>query len=382
VAGARHEWEEINLVRGLAAVCMVYNHAGALLTKEAFGQGLAGQLVFLGSYAPVLFFFVTGLGYGVQRDRSGPLSVANWTKIGVLVAADQLLHNRLGRPVGLDFLAFIGLSSLLLEFVARRARAQLWAVAGAVLVLVLRYGLARDGMAARLGDWFTLPRIAIAGGQAGLAYPLGPWLVYPLLGFVAGRQARERLRDWPRTLPWLRLGAVLLTVAGVGATLWLTAHGRQMFRWGSMSLAFFTSTAAFTAVATWLCVELVRFDVARVLRGALSLRGVASLVVVPVHYVLIELCLWGLGGRSGGMAYLPLATLVLVGAFWLSGRLESALSSLGQRSGQGTLWWAAVALAAVCSAALLAGGHGVPAAAVALMALGQLALSSLLVLRR
>ena len=70
-------------------------------------------LVFLGSFAPVLFFFLTGLGYGVQSAAGKrPRGQGYLIKVGILLLADALMWMKPGTYVGNDFLGFIGLSML------------------------------------------------------------------------------------------------------------------------------------------------------------------------------------------------------------------------------------------------------------------------------
>ncbi len=59
-------WKELDILRGLAAILMIINHVGyKTLAPNLTEGGLSGTLVFIGSFAPVLFFFVTGVGFYV-----------------------------------------------------------------------------------------------------------------------------------------------------------------------------------------------------------------------------------------------------------------------------------------------------------------------------
>ena len=104
-------WREFDLLRGLAAVMMVVNHTAIFLTpREAYGLidaraagvSLFGSsplmwVVMLGGFAPVIFFLVTGLGYGVQlgNDRaSSRFGLAR--KVLILFAADALMWRAAG----------------------------------------------------------------------------------------------------------------------------------------------------------------------------------------------------------------------------------------------------------------------------------------------
>src|SRR3954451_2939317 len=101
----------LDLFRAAAAALMVLNHAGfALMGRDAAVQGASGLVVFLGSFAPVLFFFATGWGAGLRDRRSTKPLGDVLDKALLLALADQFLHWRIGRPLGLDFFAFIGVS--------------------------------------------------------------------------------------------------------------------------------------------------------------------------------------------------------------------------------------------------------------------------------
>ena len=119
-------WPELDLLRGLAGLAMVVNHTAVAVVPAA-----AATLVslpeaplsmtpvqwasFLGSFAPVLFFFISGVGYGLQARPGGvPAKPGLWPKVAVLVLADALLWRVAGFWIGLDFFGFIAASMLLL----------------------------------------------------------------------------------------------------------------------------------------------------------------------------------------------------------------------------------------------------------------------------
>jgi len=71
---------------------MVVNHAGLhWLSARDAEVSLSGALVFLGSFAPVVFFFVTGFGTALSsagRVRPAPLGPL-FARSGLLIVADQ-----------------------------------------------------------------------------------------------------------------------------------------------------------------------------------------------------------------------------------------------------------------------------------------------------
>jgi uncharacterized membrane protein len=278
---ARGEWQAINVLRGVAGLYMVADHLYAEL-RVPLALGPVGELgMFAASCAPVLFFAVTGLGYGVGGPRRGAIAASSWSKIGLLLVADQLLFWRMGRVAGLDFLGFIALSSLALELVARARRPVSLAGALAAAVVLARYGLGSNRALAALGADNVYPlRLALgASGLESVGYPPLPWLAYPLLGFVAGSLLRERAR------------AVVVTSLGVGAICALVGAlalrgGAPIFRWGTVSAAFFALSFGVLAASVSLTLALER---APALARAIELRGISSLALVPLHYVFIAL---------------------------------------------------------------------------------------------
>lgn len=278
-------WHELDVMRGLAAAAMVLNHVGVAWLAPETG-GLAGALSFLGSFAPVLFFFVTGWGYGLAHQIGQPGSCRDLLfKTGVLVLMDLVLSR--GRLYW-DFLGFIALSMCVLHLL--RGRRHALPAAGALLALTLglRYALA-PLLKARLGD-SAFPWSELLGLRAmpGVSYWFTPWLAYPLLGFLLGALSRERRAWWRARALHLGLGLVTAGLFGSAVTSLLVARGASLFRWGMMSLGFFVASLALLAWVLGLVVWCVALAPPRI-QALLSLRGIASLAVVPLHYGLLEL---------------------------------------------------------------------------------------------
>lgn len=278
-------WHELDLMRGLAAAAMVLNHVGVAWLAPDTG-GLAGALSFLGSFAPVLFFFVTGWGYGLAHQVGQPGSCRDLLfKGGVLVLMDLVLSR--GRLFW-DFLGFIALSMCVLHLLRGRRHALISACALLGLAVGVRFALAP----------LLKPMLGEAGGlwaealglraMPGVSYWFTPWLAYPLLGFLLGALSRDH-QAWARARA-LPLGAALVALGLLGGVLtWLlVSRGASLFRWGMMSLGFFIASIAVLA----LVLGLVALGAALLpprLRALLELRGIASLAVVPLHYGLLEL---------------------------------------------------------------------------------------------
>ena len=114
----------VDLMRALAALLMITNHVGVLLLAPELSEaGLIGFTVFVGSAAPVLFFFVTGFGLGLRRPDAPPPRWAGLDKALPLWIADLFLVWQGGRLWGLDFFAFSAIAMVVVGWVASRRRA-------------------------------------------------------------------------------------------------------------------------------------------------------------------------------------------------------------------------------------------------------------------
>lgn len=332
---------QLDLFRGCAALLMVLNHAGnTWLAPIDSTTGFVGAIVFAGSAAPALFFFATGVGMGMARKGRADWS-GLWRKVVLLFIADAFLNWAVHRWLGLDFFGFCALSMVAVALVDAAPRPRLAAAIALALVLVVRYG-----DAPRLERWVAdAPWIAIFTGVAGMkdvSYPLCPWLLFPLAGYLLGRAS-------PR-LDSLAAGACI--TAGAVVTLgvaWVMAqHGAPVHRWGSVSFAYLMFAVGFVAFA-WI---VARGACGLAGRGFLQLRGPASLLVVPIHYALIEL-----GAACVPPPWAPQAWLAAVLALALftlpaARRLAARLKVLAERPGAGpVLAGAVVAAALACAAA-------------------------------
>ncbi len=283
----RPYWPELDVLRGLAAVLMVYNHAGVRWPRGA-GHAFADALEFAGSLAPVVFFVVTGLGRGVQSAATGtrrPLA-DTLRKVLLLVLADVALWIAPGRYVGMDFLGFIGISALCVELIARSARPQRVAMCAFFAVLGLRV-VAAPLLRQTLGEG---PVMFLLGDHpiAGFSYPPCPWLAYAILGYLLG-SAAQRHQELVRARGNRVLVACALLGAGLGAVcVAMVWRGALFFRWGTVSVAFTVLSLAAVFASISLAMACSR---QRLLTRVLALPGTSSLVVVPLHYGLIQLAM-------------------------------------------------------------------------------------------
>ena len=342
----RPHWSELDVLRGLAAVLMVSNHAGVRMPRGE-GHGLADALEFAGSLAPVVFFTVTGLGRGVQSAASATRRPWRETlqKVLLLLLADAALWLAPGRPIGMDFLGFIGLSTLVVEAIARCARPQSMALLACAAVLLLRVvGAPLLRHAVGSGPWlFGLGD----HGLAGFSYPPCPWLAYPLLGFAVGHAAQQHSTRLRSREPRVIAGCALLGVALGAVCVAMALHGSLFFRWGTVSVAF--TVLSLATVFASLAVAMGCTRQPRVTR-ALALPGTSSLVVVPVHYGLIEIAVQTLPADLT-TNYFPLVAAALVAlALLLARALDRRIVRTISTRAHTTAWWALLA----CALSLLA----------------------------
>ncbi|MES2583325.1 MAG: hypothetical protein V4627_11465 [Pseudomonadota bacterium] len=291
-------WIEIDLLRALAAALMIINHSGVAWFQEVANQRFIDMaMTFIGGLAPVVFFFATGLGSGIKAANTGdhqPIT-KTWTKVLILFMADSAMWLSSGRSWGFDFLAFIGLSTLVLDLVYRTSHPRAYLMFGITLSLILRFVVAPilslqslDGMQNQAMH-FVLGDI----GVPGVSYPLCPWLVFPLLGALVGDIVSRNAIKVRNSRNRLSLILGLTGTLGLGLCLYLEQKGMLFFRWGTLSFAY----TVFSVSGLLLAVSLVLFLVAQIAApsiSALSLPGAASLIVVPVHYACVAIIYWAL----------------------------------------------------------------------------------------
>lgn len=364
-------WDELDILRGVAGLLMVVNHAGYnWLAPEALADPIVGALVFAGSFAPVVFFTASGIGNGLAAGSNRPADrVALVRKAAILFAADALLWMTPRQLVGLDFLGFIALSMLVLDPLRRVRRPLVWAVAGILAITVARYGL---GEAVKSGSGVAQVALGVRAVD-GVSYPPLPWLAYALTGFAIGCVARHA-RAWvDRSVA--RIVALALVVAAPAAAFawWLVHGGRAIHRWGFVTLAFYA--AGFVAIVAAIVVALVLPRIsAAFARRTLELRGVASLALVPWHYLLIHVAGAALPLRQlGPLAYGLAVAAIFAGSVALSRATESATRRLATRP-IGPVAATIAGIVAIAVVAKLVLLERAPLVALAFVVVGQVAL--------
>jgi uncharacterized membrane protein len=309
-ASAARRSLQLDLFRGVAAIFMIVNHAGyQLLGAAAVGDDWPTWLVFVGSAAPALFFFATGVGSGLGTGGGEAVASAA-RKVVLLLLADALLNWSTGTALGFDFFGFAAVATATL-FAVRRTRHP----AGVAAILLVLVVAARFGLAPVARGWIeddTL--LAFITGIAGVhhaSYPLGPWLAFPLLGFLVGRLWQQG--------PSSHEGWIVGGLGGLCLALFalLAAHGAPVFRWGSVSIAYFLCAIGIVAMA-WLCADRV-VAAAPALAPWLSLRGPASLLIVPLHYGILGVLEALSPPPWDALAWAP-ATIALAAVVFMSSR--------------------------------------------------------------
>lgn len=379
-------WTELDVLRGLAALMMILNHLGyKTLAPNLVDSGLAGSLLFISSFAPVLFFFVTGVGYGIQSSRKKKTS--HWygilNKFIILVLADLLMHWSEGRWLGLDFLGFIALSSLVMEFIRSSKSPLTFSIVGFVLISLMRYLVGPlihshgyDQLA-----WGVLNWILGTKDTPGVSYPLSPWMAYPFAGYIIGVGAM-RYRGFIETRRW-RVVSGLLMLGGLQAiaSLILLQRGASFFRWGTVGIGFYVVSFAVISFSLAGVLTICAEPRLKVGQDALSLRGIASLAVVPVHYFLIYLVF--IAGATGVdlFRYSLIAIAVLAASFFLARSIENLSQIIRQVKKQRIVWFGLAAMFVL--AAILTLFYSQPSTSLALFprTFGQIVLCLLFVVR-
>lgn len=359
---SRRHWLELDLLRAIAAAMMVANHVAVkrATSLEDRSHDAIEIASFVGSFAPVLFFFLTGLGHGVQSARRHPGRGYQYlAKAGILFAADAMLWINPNRMSGMDFLGFIAVSMVLLRWVQYLPWNGVLAILIGSAFVLLRFVV---GPAIRpvLPESGWGQALAFAIGVSSLprfSYPPAPWMAYPFLGYglgqIVGRHGTWIEKHRPAAT------ALMATIGGLGtgATMAFVARGAVLFRWGTMSLAYFAASLAVLAICLTVVVALGGMRKAAPLLDLCSLSGIRSFAVVPLHYLLLGISLQAVGPISDTASYSVRTLTVLVLSFAgssaiprLAGWLKTSFKD------HAALMRAAIVAGALCALVTLATG--------------------------
>ena len=279
-------WPELDLLRTLAVTLMVLNHvavAGSMVPTS----GPTAAIAFVGSFAPVVFFFLTGLGYGVQSVGRPAKGHGYFRKVLILLAADAMLWAGPETRLGLNFLGFIGLSMLLLEWVRRVPRSGLLATALAVVVVAIRFivgPLLKAWLETRAPAWVNV--VIGVSGVHGFSYPPGPWLAYPLIGYGLGRMAGTGGNPALVRRPTVLMSLTGLTALGALVATVMTARGAAI-PLGYNVVCIFHCKRGRAGAALILVFGIARLPLPEPFVKSLGISGVRSFAVVPLHYAVL-----------------------------------------------------------------------------------------------
>jgi uncharacterized membrane protein len=345
-AGGKRSWPEIDFLRGLAALLMILNHGGNnLLRGGAGGPGFIARLVFLGGCAPVLFFFTTGVGYGLKLGQAKKPNY--WQSIlykaTILLLADQLSFWSRGLWYGLDFFGFIAFSMIVLAAIRLLRHSAIYAALGFIAAFVLRFlvgpfmirkGIAIDGL---------LLWLVGTGSLDNVSYPFAPWIGYPFAGYLFGAALASRKMIEGRKRMIIAASLLAVFTICLMASLMMRRRGLVFFRWGTVSLGFYVMSYAVLAMGILACLG-VDFTLKGRIRKSLALRGISSFAVVPVHYILISIVV-SLGFTDmGDMPFLLVFVSLVVASFFLGHRMDWLSDQVSQRLGNPLVLGALIAL--------------------------------------
>ena len=324
----------LDMFRGFAAILMIINHSGNELLKNTVNiSPIAISLVFLGSFAPVLFFLTTGFGIALSKKseeiKKNLFSTA-WKGL-LLIFADQLFCWNDGTPLRLDFFSFIAISTILLTFLSRFNRALMIAVISLVVIVLVRYGVAP-----KLEHMDSLGSITHwmlgAPGTQDISYPFSPWMVYPLIGFITAKVYFNNNSNYGvKSHKLYTMGFLMFIITGALAVI-LYSKGFVFFRWGTVSFAYFVSSLSVVTL-----VGLISFAISakqNVYANFISLKGTASFLVIPFHYGIIYCFKQNIPPIESSFAFIGVTALIISVAIVWAKLTEQLIKWIYSLSGQ------------------------------------------------
>lgn len=366
-----------DVLRATAVMAMIANHSAVRVAAGGTESATWRVISELGSFAPVLFFFTTGFGYGIQagfRHQAGnklKRLLDSAFKVLLLFAADAMLWLRPDSGWHLDFLAFIGIASALVVILELLPGSTYLAFGLLLTSVALRFVVGR-GDPPISESWPLFIQWCIGRpGITRIAYPLSPWIVFTLQGYLLGKfwqPISERLPG--------RLVFAVLSVTGVAlarSAYWIAANGAPYFRWGTMSLAYFIAALAATLIvlagaSVWTRIPLQ-------LRPITQIDGITSLAVVPIHYAVIAL-LASLPSVADPAAAIALTLTAIIVSIFSARLAVNGLYQAELRS-NAVVQLATLSIVALGCITLLAFNQWSPNARLCFLLFGQLAIVGL-----
>lgn len=371
----------LDVFRGIAAVLMVINHAGyRLLSASDISFSVSGFAVFLGSLAPALFFFATGFGMALaNQSRNHPPAVAPalWKGL-LLIWADQMLWWGRGVTMGLDFFSFIAIATIIVTLLLQFKKPVLLCLLLVCLMFCLRYVLG-PVVKAQLPENGFLDWLIGVRGLEHVSYPLNPWLMYPLLGFVLGDILSNWNRDSLQENSLWPTRSILLTAGLLAAALLMFVLNRTFFRWGTVSFAFFIlslgALAAFGLIAMYITTR------SKWAVNTLALRGVASFVVIPLHYSMLDIYTHIFPAKLNEWAFFLVTGVIVLLALFFSNKFGRIVPLFIARFQTTFLFLSLITLLGITVFLVKGGVSGWPLQVGGLVLAGQLIIASMLTIR-
>ena len=280
-------FNELDQMRAIAVIFMLVNHFCVLLNADIQSVLHIKLLSFIGSFAPVCFFFVTGVGTGFSTSRKK--GVIDWSSIQkgtMLILLDFFIRFETGFSFGLDFLAFIGISIIILSFINRLKYPIIISISFVLLIIIIRYVGAYIYKLFYLKDeLFFLSKLIGISGLKGVSYWIIPWLTYPLLGFVFGRFIYNNFNSYEKNKVKINSFISLLGLSVLVISYVFSLYGLSYFRWGTVSLNFYLVSFGVLLCVFALSSVLIKSNT---IYKMTYIRGVSCLLIVPIHYFLIK----------------------------------------------------------------------------------------------
>ena len=381
----KFSWQELDILRGLAALFMIINHGGyEFLIPDLATHGVSGFIIFISSSAPVLFFFITGVGYGLQSGQK--IKPNYWSdvvyKVIILILADQFFLWKKGQLIGLNFLGFIAFSTLLMAGIRVSKKPLFYVIIGFIVIFILRYllGPYLDHSGIQLPNLLTW----ILGTKAltNISYPLSPWLAYPLFGYIVG----VAVIQYQKSLEFERLSIIvkllLFSLIPTIGSLLLWYKEASFFRWSTVSFGFYLCSFAILFVSLSFILLIKLSPSTQFYQQNLSLRGVASLAVVPIHYALIALATFiGVKNLNFLMSALVIGIIVAL-SFFLARQVNYWSYWVSNSKNHATWRWIILVLSSLLAALTIFYGQNSSFSGTLIASIGQILLCFLLVVRR
>ena len=287
---------------------MITSHFGAELVPPEIKSSQPFSLInFSGGWAPVLFFFVTGLGYGINSNK--PIKSRYWfdvfAKALTLFFVERVAYIKSGSFIGIDFLSFIGIIIVLLSIFRAHRVNHLFILLLILILVVFRYfigPLVSDPNTSMLVGW-----LIGTSHMKGFSYPFSPWLIYPFIGYMIGKALSDKSIDLKKYANDHKQSTFIIFTFLVGLILlngWL--RGYVFFRWGTVSFDYFLLSLLVIISFVYLSTIL-----SRGYYPYCSIMGLSSLLVVPIHYYLIDTRLFEVDSNQF-MAFFTLGLLVFI----------------------------------------------------------------------